>query len=656
MLRRTPERAAVAPRMKQGEYRWIALAFARAPLRSKRVLSAPRKSTGGGGENCLLCRKAVQKTKAVVSTGLRLIRVRFGIAPGESLIEDPGRLTDYLSFLQQSGSERPSCCFPRRQGRPDGEGLVALIRLGRKERWEFALSVASLKRSLPTGCVVHLPSSYAKWAERRFSPQPPPDPQYVTFCLSQLRTLFSHGWDRSYRSRCANFMPNATSRHGPRRADLWWRGRREQFLRAVYRGEAVPDVLSGEYREVPSAGKLRPLLVPDVAGDLLGPLHDTLYDMLRRTPWLLIGPPTEDRINHLCEGRRWFTSIDLVNATDGLNLTISRAILEIAQDTASYVPPEIIDFALSSLGMMVDGKMVQFGQMMGTYTSFPLLCIHSWLAALWASRHCVDARILVNGDDCLVATDEPLGLYPPGYELNEKKTVRSSSVVEINSTVFLKRGGRFREVRNLRRGGFDPSSYSGMLHGAEACRILGASWVNAWVHSRIGRRWGFLPSQLGLLESRSWAAFARQRVMVQRRCHTSLPGRAEVRDDRLEVRRGEPATDEVAALVHHVWKYGRGGKKREAPFEVSVGKVRRSYLYRDNSSRINQLAARALGFRTSLSWEVHLAGLGLPGRQRPLTYVVPSAYVSDGEVARAGYRPDMFPDCFFSWDLSVSVD
>jgi len=215
---------------------------------------------------------------------------------------------------------------------------------------------------------------------------------------------------------------------------------------------------------------------------------------------------------------------------------------------------------------------------MGSYLSFPLLCLHSYLAARWALRG-EEGNVLVNGDDTLVSSNRFLEAsdYPSGYLLNDLKTIRSGTVAEINSTGFLRgRGGKWREIRNLRRGGFQ-TDYAGMQHAAKA--VAGSvAWTDAFVRSRIGKKWGFLPSQLRL-NPKSYVAFERGRSMWNRN-FTCLPEAPNVPSTLLLGVRRRLDPDEQVALFLHQWATGReGGKKRDV-FNPSVGSVRRTYAYR----------------------------------------------------------------------------
>jgi len=186
---------------------------------------------------------------------------------------------------------------------------------------------------------------------------------------------------------------------------------------------------------------------------------------------------------------------------------------------------------------------------------------------------------LVNGDDTVISAPRFIDErdYPLGYQLNVKKTIRASAVAELNSTVFLRRSGRWRVVNHLRRGGALTDSV-GMIHMASAVAD-DARWTDAFVRSRIGKSWGFLPSQLGL-SSRSYPAFCRQREMTATRYHTPLPWSAPVAPSSLLVSLGREALPhESEATRALLWQEGReGGSKRDVP-DWSRGQVRRSYGY-----------------------------------------------------------------------------
>jgi len=336
------------------------------------------------------------------------------------------------------------------------------------------------------------------------------------------------------------------------------------------------------------------MLIYDEGCDVLAPLHRLLYNVLeRRTDWLLVGPPTEQRVTSTCTNE-YQTSVDLVAATDGLAHDVSETILDTLFFTSVKIPRSVRSLAKASLSpFFKDGegvlRRVRHGQMQGAYLSFPLLCLHSFCAASWAARDCEDPRFLVNGDDTVISAErEVIGRdYPPGYQLNDNKTIRGKNVVEVNSTVFLRRGGRWREVRHLRRGGGLSCEFSGVLHMASAVLKSGDVWVDAFVRSRIATKWGILPSQLGF---DTYPSFKREKGMIRRsaRVFTDLPT-SDCKQDESSLRRiygRDPRPEENEALRAHFWDAGRLGGLKRAVFSPSRWKIWRSYAYTKVPPRI----------------------------------------------------------------------
>lgn len=379
-----------------------------------------------------------------------------------------------------------------------------------------------------------------------------------------------------------NHLPNQTSREPKRsRADQLWAGRREEFITSCLEEQELGTLFSARYKEVMSAGKLRPLVIFDERVDLLGPLHKLMYAHLGRSDWLLCGPPTAERITSTCVNAVQ-TSVDLVSATDGLYHSVAEALLDAIFFTSVKIPRSLRALAKGSLGPLIETEVgyrrVQHGQMMGAYLSFPLLCLQSYCAARWATRFDEGARFLVNGDDCVISAGRAVLRedYPMGFRLNDTKTIRAENVVEVNSTVFLRRGGKWREVQHLRRGGAC-STYEGMMHMAGAVSSR-PCWVDAFVRSRIGRAWGFLPSQLGF---RTYPSFLREKGLLVRRTFSELPVQSDHSDSRLRCIVGRDATAAEAEILRDfLWANGREGRLKRDVWTPSLGAIRRTYHYR----------------------------------------------------------------------------
>lgn len=594
-----------------------------APLKGSPVDNS---ASGSTVNRCRECACALRSTKETIHNGLLLIRVRYGLPYCELPDCEPSDLGRFLSFLLLQGKERRPVAFPRRQ-QTGISGLCELQRLCRRDRWTLAHSVSSIKRNLPPGCRRHTPSSRETWVSHVTSQPPPPSAEFLAFLKAEVTRLFPAGWDSSYDFHVGKYVPNPSARKPLlSRADHLWAGRRSEFLTLTTQEALLPSRLTGRFKEVPSAGKCRPMLIFDESVDLLAPLHTLMYSHLRKsTDWLLCGPPTEERMASVCVNA-YQTSVDLVAATDGLHHAAIHTILDALFFTSVKIPRSLRAFAKTAVQPFfeVEGveHQVRHGQMQGAYLSFPLLCVQSYCAARWAARFDCGATFLVNGDDCVISASRGVTVqdYPSGYRLNSDKTIVAENVAEVNSTAFLRQGSRWREVRHLRRGGA-PTDFPGMLHMAEAVVKSGHLWVDAYQRARIGRRWGFLPSQIGHL---TYASHLREKQMRRRRYFTDLPtqGPLDLGDAPLRRITGrDPTAIEVEALRSFEWTHGRlGGLKRDV-FSPSCGKVRRSYGY------------RARPCWSSLSYVgVRQRRLCAPSRKAPRFFLIPDWFETEEEM------------------------
>jgi hypothetical protein len=339
-------------------------------------------------------------------------------------------------------------------------------------------------------------------------------------------------------------------------------------------GGVLPGNLKAEmkmrYKEVPTVGKVRPMGIPDVQFDLLAPLHKAIYQHLSSKDWLLVGPPTAKKVERTCKGI-WQTSVDLTAATDGLRLDATEVILSALLSKASSIPGKVRELAhmalrptieLGSSHPTMDRVETTHGQQMGSYMSFPLLCLSSYCAARWAARDDENATFLVNGDDVLISSmfKNIKNNYDPGFSINESKTGVFKNVAEINSTTFLRQGGKWREVRHMKRGGGVVDEVEGIRHIAGACIKAGAKWISAFIHSRIGKRYHITPSSLGIDVDRNRDAWQRERMMTKKAVFPVVRGPL---DERLVPSFDPLDFDETEALRNCLFNEGRMKVKRE---------------------------------------------------------------------------------------------
>jgi hypothetical protein len=191
---------------------------------------------------------------------------------------------------------------------------------------------------------------------------------------------------------------------------------------------------------------------------VLQPLHNSLYKEIGRKGWLLVGPPTAERISHL-NGGGDYLSIDYASATDNIKQAYVRASVDELIDRAE--PPltpeeERCLRVVCELRFDDEQDPCPSGQPMGSLMSFPILCLVNKTindlaltdllqGGQLSFKEWTSHRLLINGDDLL--TKEPRSdsnladrIFFHGGQVglvsNWEKTVKSPSEAEINSTLF----------------------------------------------------------------------------------------------------------------------------------------------------------------------------------------------------------------------------
>nr|UJQ92810.1 MAG: putative RNA-dependent RNA polymerase [Xinjiang botourmia-like virus 19] len=575
-------------------------------------------SLGSGRQSHCSCRRTEHTRREAIARGLKVIRTKFSVPELPSFEAD--KLDSLLLHLLSPGKH--SIRFPRAVRGVDHDGFPIFFRLGRLSRWELATSVASIKRGLTSGtCAMHPPeSAFESWASKACPSKPPTSSkEYLQFARKVAREVFQYGWDRTYHSFCDSFSPDSSTRFSrdQGKADLWWAGNsdKETFLREVKTGRFDPiEGMKLRYSEVPAVGKVRAMGIPSVDYDRLGPLHKTMYEHLATKDWLLRGTPTPNRIRSVCRGAQ-HTSVDFSSATDNLKLDVTEAILGVALSKSKYIPGGIKLAAHDALYPAVyttneiNGewpcRFVSHGQMMGTYTSFPLLCMQSYVAARWATRNCKTAGILVNGDDTLISSERRIlpEDYPEGFILNRKKTMWSSTAVELNSTQFLKvGGGRWREVRGLRRGAWYVS-HKGNATMAAACLRAGNRWLDAFCKIYTHDKKKVLLSSCGVL-GKGEAFFQLEKRMMKKGSYWK---REEVKtqESRFDLLDIEPTYGDRVGFWHDLFNAGREGGEGSTRVQfVKVPPVRdcRRPIYRFRNGVLSIDPLRSFKGNCTYSW------------------------------------------------------
>jgi len=298
-------------------------------------------------------------------------------------------------------------------------------------------TVSKVEKGCCTVCEPQFDAMLDQWRSSRFEPVDV-DQNHLAEFRAQLGRNVPRGWDEK---RTA-FVPNghATSGATRREGGNW---NLEPFSH-----ECVPEVVfsSGKPRVVTKYSSWNTAR--------LAPLHQSLYGALKRFGWLLVGPPTAERVSGLNGAE--FLSFDYSAATDNIKTEYVRAAIDVLKDKATKLSGEEIA-SLDVLGdLRIDGKSATRGQPMGSVMSFPLLClINKTVVDLALTqmmgrgelsfREWTAHRLLVNGDDLLLRNPRRGSRLPEyiriqgahvGLVVNMEKTMEDERLAEINSSLF----------------------------------------------------------------------------------------------------------------------------------------------------------------------------------------------------------------------------
>jgi len=296
-----------------------------------------------------------------------------------------------------------------------------------------------------------------EWIQNRFKPQELDAGHLERFAEALGRNL-PQGWNRETHA----YIPNghATLDSTRREGGNWQRGEFADYCR--------PEVVF-------SSGKPRIVtLYSEYNTSVLTPLHLSLYSVLQRKGWLLVGSPTEERLAELSvhregvrevENKGDWLSFDYVGATDNIKTAYSQAAVDQLISKAEGLTDDQVRClnVLSQLKLEVEEGFDQEsagiatrGQPMGSVMSFPLLClINKTIVDMSLTDLLLDGKIhfkewsghrcSINGDDLLTRDTSSGGLFDRivlngamvGMEVNKEKTMRHPQKGEINSTLFV---------------------------------------------------------------------------------------------------------------------------------------------------------------------------------------------------------------------------
>jgi hypothetical protein len=246
-----------------------------------------------------------------------------------------------------------------------------------------------------------------------------------------------------------------------------------------YPGKMSPDTTT-ETIKCRRAGVLEPFKLRVISAgeaEQYAKLHlyqNSLWSLLAKIPtFSLIGQPLTEK--HI---RRWWRTArtlfgskalalagDYSAATDNLNPNLSRAAMDALIDEGAREDYDLLIAGLT--GHIIDpdhtgkhpaqvGDAQQWGQLMGSPVSFPILCIVNAAVCRAVTEKLSgrrldlsEAGILVNGDDCLVPLSKPEDyeywrgfVEAAGLKPSPGKCFVSSRFAQLNSATYAGDGGR----------------------------------------------------------------------------------------------------------------------------------------------------------------------------------------------------------------------
>ena len=199
---------------------------------------------------------------------------------------------------------------------------------------------------------------------------------------------------------------------------------------------------------------------------LLRPLHESLYSSLSRFGWLKRGDFDASDVSELLKvsqpNERDFISGDYSASTDNIRTEVLKIIVGVMAEKATVLSDEELWVLRRFPLYTIEGRRAERGSPMGSYLSFPVLCIANRMSfdiacsldSRMTARDRVSKRCKVNGDDIVFRGDRrfaylwKVAAEMIGFVVNDDKTGISSYVAELNSTaVHMRRGELLRVPR-----------------------------------------------------------------------------------------------------------------------------------------------------------------------------------------------------------------
>jgi len=399
---------------------------------------------------------------------------------------------------------------------------------------EEVFAFQSIKKGLPDSCKCMESALLDGLVANIVGGSPPQLPEhYLQFVNRTVSALFPKGWDTAYEGYCRRSAPplKGVLEYGRSLGGSLGRLKNHDgldhadFLEVALFGRSHHrelKKLQGALQVVQSAGKPRPLTTFSADGTFLRPLHKTIYDRLSKQKWLSRGDVTAESLSRagFQRGRGTLVSGDYASATDNLSIEVLEVALSAMMKNAVCVPPNIKEFAAAACrphlflsrdefhsGSKSTVGELRKGQMMGSYLSFPFLCLQNFLAFKWSTRN-VRGKIpvLINGDDILFQSSTDVAnqwmetVKQIGLEVERTKTSVDTEYGSLNSTLFRWAGEKLYVVPTLRFGMLRPVEYPNSLGKSFSSFLQGIGGALRFRAARV-----FFQAHLGALLATTWS-------------------------------------------------------------------------------------------------------------------------------------------------------
>lgn len=351
----------------------------------------------------------------------------------------------------------------------------------------------SIKKLLPGSCKCMEAPLLGDLRRRLLKPTTSLPKGYLDFAFKTVKSMFSKGWDTAtYERHVFSYNPKISSTIGSSVKEggalSEWAGSQEKFVR-ICTGQESPDRnIRAECIVVQSSGKPRPLTKFSSSAHVLAPFHRAIYDKLSTQRWLLRGEITPEKLDRAGFSKgEYLVSGDYKSATDNLSIEVAEVIIDAINSGCVTVPVEIQQYAREILrpelfGVGIESFVPRRGQMMGSFLSFPLLCLQNYIAFHWACKDKLQkghrTPLVINGDDTLFQSSREFAdhwmqtVSALGLEVERTKTSILSEEGSLNSTLLRwTKGGKLRVVKTVRMS---------LLKTPDYPHNLGTSWKKFW--------------------------------------------------------------------------------------------------------------------------------------------------------------------------------